>query len=255
MAKVTEREVRFARAFLKSVGGNQSNGYLLLAVIAWIRAEVGVNFRFMRGNNPFNIRRSSYASGYTQTRGNGSFAIFKNLTVAAKATVAFLIKNARFGNYNPILKAARRRGGNAAIQARDFLMAIAMSKWSAGHYGWKPAKPGRWLTRALPNGRTETIWVKGTPEKIPSLIKIWAGLTGTKIPDSWFIDKVTTTVQKKTVVKVKVKDKVRQPRSLLHAMPEVKFLQPYASRSFYEAKPHYGQYVLEQDVEAGTLDA
>lgn len=247
--KVTEREVRFARSFIKYVKGNQQNTYLLLAVIAWVRAEVGVDFRFMRGNNPFNIRRSPYASGVVYTNGNGTFAKFKSLDVAARATVAFLKSNASFGNYGPILAAMRRGDGTDADNARagyDMLMAVAVSKWSAGHYGYRPATQGHYATRELPNGTTETYWVPGKPEKPPSLIGIWQGLLGTTIPTSWYQD---------TVKQVKKVIRPRQPRSLSHVLPPPAYIQPYAASAFYHDRPHMGQYVLQNidaDYDAGT---
>lgn len=214
--KVTEKEVRFARSFLKYGKFNETNTYLLLAVIAWMRSESGQTYL---GNNPFNIRKSRFAIGYRKTQnGNGSFAIFKNLDVAAKATVAFLSENAKFGNYGPILASGRRGADNdkeAQSQAIDFLTAIAMSKWSSTHYG---AADGN-----VTNNK---------------LIKVWAGLTGTTIPSSWFKD--TVKVVKKRIIP-------RQPRSLQHVLPDPGYLQPYAAASFYEARPHIGQFVLPRE--------
>lgn len=217
--KVTEKEVRFARAFLKYARFNQTNTYLLLAVIAWARAEVGVDFKAMYNrNNPFNIRKSRFAYAYRRTNGNGSFAMFKTLDIAARATVAFLQDNASFGKYAPILAAGRRgASGDKALQSQaiDFLTAIAMSKWSSTHYG---AEDGN-----LANNR---------------IVKIWAGLTGTPIPAKWFED--TKKVVKKRVIP-------RQPRALQHVLPETSYIEPYAASSFYDARPHSGSFILPAD--------
>jgi hypothetical protein len=214
--KVTEREVRFARSFLKYGKFNQQNTYLLLAVIAWMRAEVGVNMKFMYNkNNPFNIRKSRFAYAYRRTNGNGSFAMFSSLDVAAKATVAFLSENATFGKYGPILAAGRRgASGDKALQSQaiDFLTAIAMSKWSSDHYG---SADGNIATNRI--------------------IKLWAGITGQPIPAAWFQDT-------KKVVKRKVIP--RQPRALQHVLPETNYLQPYAAANFYDERPHSGNFIL-----------
>lgn len=218
MAKVTEREVRFARSFLKYGKFNEQNTYLLLAVIAWMRAEIGVDMKFMYNqNNPFNIRKSRFASGYRQTNGNGSFAKFATLDIAAKATVAFLSENAGVGHYSPILAAARRGNGSdkGVTQAIDFLTAIAMSKWSADHYG-------------AADGNT-------THNRI---IKLWSGITGASIPTKWYKD---------TVKVVKKRKVPRQPRALEHTIPKVDYLSPYAAAQFYDAVRHFGQFILPNE--------
>ena len=217
--KVTEREVRFARSFLKYARFNQQNTYLLLAVIAWARAEVGVDFKFMYNkNNPFNIRKSKFAYSYRRTASNGSFAMFKTLDIAARATVAFLQDNASFGKYGPILAAGRRgASGDKALQmqALDFLTGIAMSKWSSDHYG---SADGNLATNRI--------------------VKIWAGLTGTPIPAAWFED--TVKVVKKRVIP-------RQPRALQHVLPATNYIEPYGAANFYDERPHSGQFILPSD--------
>lgn len=219
MAKLTEKEVRFARSFLKYLGANQVNGYLLLAVIAWMRQESGQTYL---GNNPFNIRKSPFASGYRQTRnGNGKFAIFANLDVAAKATVAFLKANAKFGNYGPIIAAARRATGKdgGVQQALDFLTAIAISKWDSAHYGAADGDLGK-----------------------NHLIKVWATLTGTSIPKQWFVDP-------KPKPKPPPKPPFRQVVQRYHyPVPTADFIKPYAGKAFYEDRPHMGQFVLPADI-------
>lgn len=213
--KVTETEVRFARALLHALHANETNGYLLLAVIAWMRAESGQHYL---GNNPFNIRNSSYAIGYRQTAKNGHFAIFKDLGTAAKATAAFLVTNAAIGHYAPIIAAARRGSGsdNGVTQAIDFLTALAMSKWSSDHYG---AADGDKTTNRL--------------------IKVWAGLTGTPIPASWFQD--TKKPPKPP------KPKFRQGVSTLHTPSPADYIQPHTAESFYHARPHLGDFVLPRE--------
>lgn len=222
--KVTEREVRLARAFLKRIHGNQVNGYLLLAVIAWLRAGLKRGDKFMR-------TLSKYS------------AATAGILLADKLRARIKAKPANYRGLLARIDDTSKVAAQQADQARDFLMSIAMSSWDSSHYGWRPGKDGYWLTRALPNGSTETIWVPPVAEKPPSLIALWASLTGGTIPNAWFIDKTTTTTQKTTVKKTPP----RQPRSLEHALIRGEYIQPYAARAFYEARPHAGQFVLEDD--------
>lgn len=238
--KVKEFEVRFARAFLKYTKANEHNTYLLLAVIAWLRSESGTKYI---GNNPLNLRPGNdiarYMSG-TRKGPVGYFATFKNLDDAARATARRLEVVGSWAGYKPILAAARRGTGQdgGVTQAVDFLMAIAMSKWSADHYGWSPAKEGYWKTRLLPNGQTETIWVPPQPEGKNKLLSVWSGLTGQSLPKEWFTDPIK---EEKKVIKP------QQPRALDHVLPPPNYLQPYGASRFYSARPHQGQYVLPRD--------
>ena len=233
--KLKQFEVQFARSILKYAKGNVNNIYLLLAIIAWVRKESGQRYI---GNNPLNLRPGGDIAQFMSGKRKGPvgyFAVFRNLDIAAKATIRRLSVVGAWAGYKPVL-AAMRRGGDQVDQARDFLIAIAKSKWSADHYGYKPATQGKWVTRELPNGSTETIWVPGKPEVMPKvLMEIWSALTGMKIPDSWFVEKV---VKKRRIVKP------RQPRSLQHVLPRHDYIAPYAASQFYAEVHHQGQYVL-----------
>lgn len=133
---VTAREMQFAYYFLKRIGGNTDNNLLLTAVVAWLRQESGQNYI---GNNPLNIRHSPFQSGSRETNGNGSFAIFPNLMAAAYASADLLLSAGHdYRGYWLIIKAAQhgtKTAQQANEQALDFLEAIALSKWDAGHYG------------------------------------------------------------------------------------------------------------------------
>lgn len=222
--KVTEREVRIARSFLKNIHGNQANGYLLLAVIAWMRGAKKAGDKFFAS-----------LTKYTAVRAGQLLAAKLRRRISQHPH-----------DYVGLLKRiddVPKGGTGQADQAKDFLLSIALSSWSPGHYGYKPAIPAHDVKRELPNGSFETLHVPAQAEVPPLLIKLWENLTGTTIPDAWYIDSTKTT-QKATVKKAPP----AQPRPLAHSVIRGEFILPYAARNFYESKPHYGQYVLEQDV-------
>lgn len=217
----SEREVRLARSFIKAIGGNQTNGYLLLAVIAWQRAMTKSHETFWKS-----------LSKYTPVRAGQLLAN----RLARKAT---LLPGQYKGLFQALRRSAKTQSGQV-MQARDFMLIIQKSNWNKDHYGYKPYKAGYWLTRELPNGKTETIWVAEQQEYDPLAI-IWSKLTGHNIPKAYFVDGTTTS----TPVQPKApKPRPQQPRSLLHVQPEPNYLQPYAARHFYEARAHLGNNVL-----------
>lgn len=140
MAKVaTVAEVKAAQAFLKTIGADYKNQDLIRGVIAWFHQESGSIAKVL-GNNPFNIRNDPNAIGYRQTKGNGSFAIFATLEEGFQAAARLLLRGMLndkddYRGYGLIIKAARRG------DILDFLTAIAISKWDAGHYGYTPDHP------------------------------------------------------------------------------------------------------------------
>lgn len=129
MANVaTVAETSAARAFLTYLSADPNNRGMVQAVVAWFRQESGSLSRVI-GNNPFNIRSSPLASSYRQTRSNGRFAIFPSLDVGFRAAARLLLSMGERYGYGAVVRAAR--AGNP----RDFLMALALSSWDAGHYG------------------------------------------------------------------------------------------------------------------------
>ncbi len=227
--KLKEAEVRFARAFLHAIHGNESNGYLLLAIIAWMRSESGTKYI---GNNPLNLRPGKDIAAFTsgKRRGPGGyFAVFKSLAAAAKATAARLLKAGNdYRGYALIVKAAQRAssGGGQVTQAIDFMSALALSKWSSTHYGTQI------IVNAYkgPDGTTKTVY--GFDLSKNSIVKVWAGLTGMKIPAEWFTD----TVKPPNVTPPRPRP--QQPRSLEHVQPKGEYIQPYAAQQFYAERPH-----------------
>lgn len=204
--KPNKAELTFASRLLRYLHANAQNGYLVLAVIAWLRSESGRNYR---GNNPLNIRRSPYAIGYRKAGNNGSFAIFASLDMAAKASARFLLSNK--GNGYELMIATLRRGGTPAQFAdigTDFLRALAKSKWSSGHYGLKGAE------------LTDNNAIYKT-----TLFKVYSSLTGHPF-----------TIPAYVKPPPKPPPAPRQPRSLRHTISEREYIEPYAAESFYEGR-------------------
>src|SRR5689334_9815917 len=119
--KVTEKEVRAARAFLHYLHGNESNTYLLLAVISWLRALTKAHDPFWKQLG----RLSASAQG---------IALAKKLAARVKADPH---------NYGAIIKRLQtqeRKASGLVDQAKDFMLSIEKSPWARGtYYGYKAA--------------------------------------------------------------------------------------------------------------------
>jgi hypothetical protein len=221
--KPTHNELVFAYRFLTYLHANTNNSYLILAVVAWLRQESGSRWL---GNNPLNIRNSQYASGYRQTKANGHFAIFRTLDAAARASAQFLLRNK--GNGYELVVAAARRNGNPAKdygkQGADFLMALAMSKWDAGHYGTAiygfDGKRG-----------DEHLVILGYDQSKNHLIAVWEHLLGHN-----FTLPADVLPLQKAPPEPKPPPPPHQKQGGLHAVPGHEYILPYASATFYEAR-------------------
>ncbi len=188
--KVTEKEVRFATSLLRYLGAGTENTYLLLAVIAWTRSR---SAQHIFGTSPL--------------------------------VLANFLKKTKGGGYEYIVRAARHGADTneeRVTQARDFLTAVAMSQWSADHYG---SADGDMTTNKL--------------------LTVWAGLTGKSIPKAWLAPKPPPPPKP-------VKPRLVQPVGSTptgtsdHIRHE--YLDPFATRSFYDGRPHNGDFVLPGDV-------
>lgn len=219
--KVTKQEVAFAYAVLRYLHANVENMYLLLAIVAWMRAESGQRYI---GNNPLNLRPGAdiAAQQIGVRKGRvGYFAVFKNLTQGAKAAAIRLLKAGNdYRGYGLIVKAAQRaaKGDKAqAEQALDFMYALAMSRWSSGHYGL-----GR-------NPKPLSQWTNDDKayayQKI-RLISIWQGLLGAQ-----FSLPATDPVQAEKRVPLP-----KQPRVFVPVVLEREWLEPYEAYNFYRAR-------------------
>jgi hypothetical protein len=195
----TEREVRFARAFIHALHANEANGYLLLAVIGWIR---GLDSNWT-GSNPLNL-----------TTRAGKRLFFRSYLDAAKATANRLLNNQKdspgWHGFGLIVKAATRTATSDAqrvTQARDFLQALALSSWDAHHFG---------MLNVGPHG--SYVVDRDSPEK-NKLVALWAGLTGFHIPAKWFVDGVK--------VQPPPRPKFQQTSSTENHFPKGEYIRPY----------------------------
>jgi hypothetical protein len=152
-------EVRAAQAFLRYVGAPSTDNHLILAVVAWFRQESGSLAKVI-GNNPFNIRpgvASKLSNGVRKSSGNGYFLTFSTLDQGFEAAALVLKSLAPSYGYGLVLSALRR--GDPI----DFLVALAMSSWDAGHYG---------------------VTARDNPADVRAnhLLRVYAGFTGLILP-------------------------------------------------------------------------
>jgi hypothetical protein len=207
---VSQTEVTFAYRLLQYLHANANNYALLLAIVAWLRSESGHNYI---GNNPLNLRPGQddapYRSGVRQAGKNGYFSVYASIDAGARATANRLSHL----TYYVGIMAAIRRGTSSdldkQVQATDFMWALILSKWDAGHYG-----------------------LKGDQLKDPkalyttTLYKVFYGLYGAdiKVPADPAPPKETPPPAP------------NQPRTLLHVVPKRIYLDGQAARQFYEAR-------------------
>jgi hypothetical protein len=220
----SEREVRLARSFIKAIHGNEKNGYLLLAVIAWQRAMTKSHDSFWKTLTKYTAFRAGQL-------------------LAAKLLARSRIAPNQYKGLLATLKRAPGAQAGQVTQARDFMLVIEQSSWDKDHYGYKPYAEGHWqdVISYGPHGayQVHTVWVPEQQEVDPLAI-IWSKLTGHNIPKQYFIDKVTMATPKPRP------EPPRQPRSLVHVLPQPDYIGPYSARSFYEARPHLGDNVLPE---------
>lgn len=138
MAYASKSETTYALYFLQKLGAKTTNAYLLTAVIAWLRKESGGK---IIGYNPFNVGTSKYALRYRTLKDGRKVAVFGSIKSGAYAAADRLLRATVGGadGYRRIVTVARRGAGSTEqtkqTQALDFLMAVALSKWDANHYG------------------------------------------------------------------------------------------------------------------------
>lgn len=219
-------ELRFAYRLLQALGGNTTNMYLILAIVAWVRRESGSRYI---GNNPLNLRPGAddlkYRSDTRVSAGNGRFSVYANLTDAAKASANRLRSVGAWAGYGKIIKAAQRqmpsglskaeRDAWLQKQARDFLYNVALSKWSSSHYGYGK-KPD-------PNMTEEDLFNKN------KIIGVWVGIVnewGSKI----------TLPKDSPIQPDKPVPVPKQPRTLAHVVPTRAYLLPYMAYQFYTSR-------------------
>jgi len=138
-------EVKAVQGFLTYLNKHYSklidpkDTFLIAAVSAWFRQESGGLSRVI-GNNPFNIRNSPLQSSQRKTSSNGVFSVFATMEKGF-AAAAYLLMHGGWGvkakdsdlfKYRLAINALKQGGNQGAV---DFLAALAMSSWSATHYG------------------------------------------------------------------------------------------------------------------------
>lgn len=212
-------EATFAFWLIRALGGNTTNPYLLMAIIAWARKESGGST--WRGNNPLNVKR------------NGKRLTFSSPQAAATATAAILLRRRDFRAFVRRIREGtpanvKRRTINGkretaaeatsrwmSEQAIDALMAIAYSKWDATGYGTYR------LRHLTP---TEQYYSN-------SLIPIWSNLTTHRLTIP--AEPVARPPEPKPPKPPPVP---KQPRTLAHIVPERLYLEPYVVATWYESR-------------------
>jgi hypothetical protein len=236
LSVTTAAEVAFAQRFLGALHANSNNVYLLLAVIAWMRAGGRVV-----GNNPLGLapgpddlrfRSGQRVLGRTtmirRSRGKRIrvtvtryASTYRNLTVAAMASANRLLRTATgYNGYGLIVRSAQRRAQETAAdqqaQGLDFLAAIALSNWDKNHYGTTGAGGSYDVARN-------------------QLVQIWASLLGhpVNLPQAATpAPPVTVTPPAPPAAPVP-----REPDKL-HKVPLRDYIEPYAAQAFYETRRH-----------------
>lgn len=216
--KLREKEVRWARAFLHAIHANETNGYLLLAVLSWMREEGGPWSK----NNPLGLKI-----------GNKTLA-FASYTASAQYAANRVLKS-KDRYLKLLVRRAKDPAGKEATQveqAMDFLKNLALSNWDAAHYGMSNPI----YSVVVVGGRKRRGPVVGwrvdqdSPEK-NRLLAGWYALTGIHIPAGWFKD---------TVI-VKTAPPRERPTQKATSAPDtarVTYLDPYAARRFYDERHH-----------------
>ena len=123
-------EILGAQTFLRVLGADYKNRYMVKAVVTWFRQETGGVSKVIH-NNPFNIRpgvASKYSDGTWQGR-VGTFLSFSTLSKGFAACAIALRSMAPYYGYGTVIIAAK--SGNAT----RFLAALALSNWDGTHYG------------------------------------------------------------------------------------------------------------------------
>jgi len=225
--KITRREFDIARSFISRLKGNVQNTYLILAVIAWLRAMNKAHDKYWKSLSRLSGREA----------GARLAQHLRNKASAGKYAA----------EYKRVLTVVARKSATAngmADVAASFILGITKSHYDSKHYGYVEAKDAEtvWVP---PHVTINGFYVPGAWEYHPAvagknpLFDAYAALTNKpNIPDKWWI-----TVTKTTKTKV-IPPRPHQPRSLMHVLPQPDYIQPYAAANFYDAKPHYGDNIL-----------
>jgi hypothetical protein len=111
---------------------NPNDVYTIAAVSAWLHVTSGGGLSKVVFNNPFRLRG---APGPRRADGSptpGPLLRYATLAQGFIAAAKVLMKATTANGFLLALNALKRGGNEAAV---DFLAAMAMSRWDAGHYG------------------------------------------------------------------------------------------------------------------------
>ena len=213
-AKLKEKEVRWARAFLHALHGNEQNGYLLFAIIAWMRGEAGPWSK----NNPLGLKAGNRLMSFPSYTASAQYAA-KRLLAKGKDDYRLIVRK---------LQATPVKEALQIEQARNFLYSLALSSWDPQHYG---------MLQQVYDYNIHAYRTSLDPAAVDKnrLLAIWYALTGTHIPKDWFVDQVRTAPAKK---------RPSQPDSHAGGVPRAEYLDPYAAQRFYEARRHAADDLL-----------
>jgi hypothetical protein len=214
-ATVTYAETQAVKAFLgylkthwaKSI--NPNDQFLIIAVTAWFHQESGSLSRVI-GNNPFNIRTSPLQSGSRLSKnGNGHFAIFSSMAKGFEAAAYLLIHGNKAYGYQLALNALKHSGNQGA---NDFIAALAMSSWDAGHYGVNN-------------------WTEAYDAKTNHLLRVYLSFGGIQTKDPQGPAKGAAKARKKELARPKL------PQDFNYKVIVLNYMDPYSSGRAY-AKRH-----------------
>jgi hypothetical protein len=248
LAVTTAAEVAFALNLLNNLHANSGNVYLLLAVIAWMRAGGRVI-----GNNPLGLapgpddqryRSGQRVTGRTtmirRSRGRNirvtvtAYAsTYRNLAVAAMASANRLLRaQTGYNGYALIVRSAQRKAKETPTdqqqQGLDFLAAIALSNWDKNHYGTSGAGASYDVARNR-------------------LVQIWASLLGHPVN----LPVAATPPPASVAPPAQPAAPVPAEPDRLNKVPRRDYIEPYAAQAFYEAKRHG---IPRLPGEAGVVD-
>lgn len=131
-----------AIAFLKALGADWHNEYLLLQVVAWLRVQEKMHPELAKTNNVFNLSTTTY-----YPYGGHKTTVFKfpSLIDEMKALAKMLLKSTD-PSYQLIVTAAKNDKGNT--DKNDyFLKAVVLSDWDAAHFGLHSDGTGDQITK------------------------------------------------------------------------------------------------------------
>jgi hypothetical protein len=210
LSPIKPNEVRFAYWLLSYLHANSRNSYLLLAIIAWVRAASGSASGRYAGNNPLKMLVA------------GRVAAFSTLQAAARAIAKRLLTSSDYRLVRTVVQRDEASEKEQATQAMDFLQAVAMSKWDRNHYD-----AGSFIKTLNPEAPYKFIFDNSKN----ALIAVWSKMLGKK-----FTIPADVLPQPKPPAPPKPAPQPRQADRRIPTVQQNEYIQPYAAREFLEAR-------------------